>query len=58
LRGRDRPTASTPVTWDEVESCTHVSQLTFAADDVLVRVQEHGDLLAHLEDTRAPLPAR
>ncbi|OXM59796.1 hypothetical protein CF165_45905 [Amycolatopsis vastitatis] len=26
LRGRDHPTASTPVTWDEVENCAHVAQ--------------------------------
>jgi bifunctional non-homologous end joining protein LigD len=57
LRGRDRPTASTPITWDEVENCTHTAQLTFTADDVLDRVQQHGDLLARLDDTRAPLPA-
>jgi bifunctional non-homologous end joining protein LigD len=58
LRGRDHPTVSTPITWAEVESCTHVGQLTFIADDVLDRVEEHGDLLAQLEDTGAPLPAR
>ncbi|SFW88421.1 DNA ligase D [Amycolatopsis australiensis] len=58
LRGRDHPTASTPITWAEVEDCSHVAQLTFTAEDVLDRVQQHGDLLAELDETRAPLPAR
>ncbi len=57
LRGRDRPTASTPVTWAEVEQCTHVAQLTFTADDVLDRVQRHGDVFAQLGNTTALLPA-
>ncbi|WP_439379178.1 DNA ligase D [Amycolatopsis lexingtonensis] len=56
LRGRDHPTVSTPVTWDEVRACRHVSHLTFTADDVLDRVAEHGDLLAGLAAERAPLP--
>ncbi|MBE1493380.1 bifunctional non-homologous end joining protein LigD [Amycolatopsis lexingtonensis] len=56
LRGRDHPTVSTPVTWDEVRACRHVSHLTFTADDVLDRVAEHGDLLAGLATERAPLP--
>jgi bifunctional non-homologous end joining protein LigD len=58
LRGRDQPTASTPITWTEVENCSHVAQLTFTADDVLDRVQQLGDLLAELDETSAPLPAR
>ncbi|WP_370962026.1 DNA ligase D [Amycolatopsis sp. cg9] len=56
LRGRDHPTVSTPVTWDEVRACRHVSHLTFTADDVLDRVGGHGDLLAGLTGERAPLP--
>ena len=48
LRGRDRPTVSTPLTWDEVESCTGADDLVFTSDDVLARVQEHGDLFAPL----------
>ena len=46
LRARPQPTVSTPVTWDEVEACNRAADLVFTADDVLVRVQEHGDLLA------------
>nr|WP_081975761.1 non-homologous end-joining DNA ligase [Amycolatopsis sp. MJM2582] len=57
LRGRDRPTVSTPITWDEVRACRRPTQLAFTADDVLDRVTEHGDLLADLDGTRAPLPA-
>ncbi|WP_370973849.1 DNA ligase D [Amycolatopsis sp. cg9] len=56
LRGRDRPTVSTPVTWAEVRASRHASQLVFTAEDVLDRVDEHGDLLDTLDSTRAPLP--
>jgi bifunctional non-homologous end joining protein LigD len=55
LRGRDHPTASTPVTWDEVRACRHVTHLTFTADEVLDRIEEHGDLLAGLGKDSAPL---
>ncbi|MEV6904322.1 non-homologous end-joining DNA ligase [Amycolatopsis sp. NPDC051372] len=58
LRGRDAPTASTPITWDEVRACRTPAELTFTADDVLHRVDEHGDLLAELEPSRAPLPQK
>jgi bifunctional non-homologous end joining protein LigD len=55
LRGRDHPTASTPVTWEEVRACRHVNRLTFTADDVLDRIEDHGDLLAGLAEDGAPL---
>ncbi|MEV4049637.1 non-homologous end-joining DNA ligase [Amycolatopsis sp. NPDC049688] len=58
LRGRDHPTVSTPITWAEVENCSHVTHLTFTADDVLDRVQQHGDLLGPLGDSETPLPER
>jgi bifunctional non-homologous end joining protein LigD len=58
LRGRELPTASTPLTWDEVRSCRRVADLVFTADDVLDRVDELGDLFAALADTRAALPGR
>ena len=48
LRARERPTVSTPVTWDEVERCTGGQDLVFTSDDVLARVQRHGDLFAPL----------
>jgi bifunctional non-homologous end joining protein LigD len=46
LRAREQPTVSTPVTWDEVESCKRAKDLVFTADDVLDRVAESGDLFA------------
>ncbi|GAB3877822.1 hypothetical protein GCM10029964_027540 [Kibdelosporangium lantanae] len=45
LRARSRPTVSTPVTWQEVEDCVNVEDLTFTADEVRSRVQDFGDLL-------------
>ncbi|MGH3670167.1 MAG: non-homologous end-joining DNA ligase [Pseudonocardiaceae bacterium] len=48
LRGRERPTVSTPVTWQEVAGCRKPSDLLFFTDDVLRRVELHGDLLADL----------
>jgi bifunctional non-homologous end joining protein LigD len=46
LRAQPQPTVSTPVTWDEVEACKRAADLVFTADEVMARVQEHGDLLA------------
>jgi bifunctional non-homologous end joining protein LigD len=48
LRARDLPTVSTPVSWDEVEACREVADLTFTAPDVLARVEAYGDLFAPL----------
>lgn len=48
LRGRPRPTVSTPVTWDEVEACSDPDDLVFTAGDVLARLERHGDLFAPL----------
>ncbi|MEU4674257.1 hypothetical protein AB0F91_41420 [Amycolatopsis sp. NPDC023774] len=58
MRGRDTRTASTPFTWDEVRACRIPAELTFTADDVLHRVDEHGDLVDELPDTRVALPGR
>jgi bifunctional non-homologous end joining protein LigD len=48
LRGRERPTVATPVTWDEVgagaEDPLGLEQFRF--EEVLDRVAEHGDLFA------------
>jgi bifunctional non-homologous end joining protein LigD len=44
LRARTTPTVSTPLTWEEVEAARTPADLTFTADDVLSRVEEHGDL--------------
>jgi bifunctional non-homologous end joining protein LigD len=48
LRARERPTVSTPVTWDEVAACREVADLTFTAPEVLQRVEDLGDLFAPL----------
>ncbi|MFG1948050.1 non-homologous end-joining DNA ligase [Nonomuraea sp. NPDC048826] len=44
LRARARPTVSTPLLWEEVESCGSPEDLVFTSSDVLARVEEHGDL--------------
>ncbi|GAA4421378.1 non-homologous end-joining DNA ligase [Actinokineospora soli] len=57
LRARAEPTASTPLTWDEVAACARPSDVVFTADEVLDRVDEHGDLFAPLlADDPPPLP--
>lgn len=48
LRARERPTVSTPVSWDEVEACRDATDLVFTSDDVLARVERDGDLFAPL----------
>jgi bifunctional non-homologous end joining protein LigD len=61
LRARERPTVSTPLTWDEVEGVleTHdPDQLSFTSSEVLQRVQEHGDLFAPVADLEQELPVR
>jgi bifunctional non-homologous end joining protein LigD len=49
VRARERPTVSTPVTWDEVAACREAGDaavLTFTTDDVLARIADLGDLFA------------
>jgi bifunctional non-homologous end joining protein LigD len=53
LRARERPTVSTPLTWEEVES----GELSFEAAEVLERVNEHGDLFAPVLELRQELPS-
>jgi bifunctional non-homologous end joining protein LigD len=51
LRARPEPTVSTPVTWDEVESCVEDGDpglLRFTAGEVLERIERHGDLFANI----------
>ncbi len=47
LRAKSTPTASTPLTWDEVAEGGHLS---FTAGEVLDRVDEYGDLFAAVLD--------
>jgi bifunctional non-homologous end joining protein LigD len=56
LRARERPTVSTPVTWDEVAAARSVTDLTFTAPQVLQRLATLGDLQVDLAATAAPLP--
>jgi bifunctional non-homologous end joining protein LigD len=47
LRAKQQPTVSTPVTWQEVEKCLakkDADLLGFTSDEVLKRVEKHGDL--------------
>jgi bifunctional non-homologous end joining protein LigD len=57
LRARPRPTVSTPLTWVEVEDAASGTDLAFEAAEVLVRVDEHGDLFASALDVVQQLPA-
>jgi len=60
LRARERPTVSTPVTWDEVEAALdrdNADLLSFEASDVLKRIDEHGDLFAPVLELKQKLPA-
>jgi len=59
LRARERPTASTPLTWDEVEAAADSgdgSSLVFEAGDVLERIERHGDLFAPVLELEQELP--
>jgi bifunctional non-homologous end joining protein LigD len=59
LRARERPTASTPVTWDEVEAAADSGDgggLVFEADAVLDRIEKHGDLFAPVLELEQALP--
>ena len=47
-RARDTPTVSTPLTWQEVETCSSATELVFTSDDVLGRVEAQGDLFGPL----------
>jgi bifunctional non-homologous end joining protein LigD len=56
LRARPRPTASTPVTWDEVEAAAGGEPLAFETGDVLARMAEQGDLFAETLTLEQRLP--
>jgi bifunctional non-homologous end joining protein LigD len=56
LRARAEQWVSTPITWDEVEACRAPTDLQFRADEVLARVEAHGDLFAPLLGKGSPLP--
>ena len=59
LRARERPTVSTPVTWEEVEQALKkkdAGRLVFEAADVLARVEKIGDLFEPLLTLKQKLP--
>jgi bifunctional non-homologous end joining protein LigD len=59
LRARERPTVSTPLRWEEVESVLESGDpeaLAFTSDAVLERVAEHGDLFAPVIELQQELP--
>jgi len=58
-RAKDRPTVSTPVTWQEVRACHEAGDrelLTFTTEDVLRRVTSEGDLFAPVLSLSQRLP--
>jgi bifunctional non-homologous end joining protein LigD len=59
LRAKERPTVSTPLTWDEVEEI-HESgdpeSAVYDSEDVLERVEEHGDLFEPVLELEQELP--
>lgn len=59
LRAKDRPTVSTPVTWDEVAAALKKKSaelLTFDSEAVLKRIEKHGDLFAPVLQLKQKLP--
>ncbi|MEX1141423.1 MAG: non-homologous end-joining DNA ligase [Thermoleophilaceae bacterium] len=55
LRARERPTVSTPLSWDEVED--DAATLVFEAGELLERVADVGDLFAPVLELEQELPA-
>jgi bifunctional non-homologous end joining protein LigD len=59
LRARERPTASTPIGWEEVEHAAEsedAASLVFEAADVLERIESKGDLFAPVLELQQKLP--
>jgi bifunctional non-homologous end joining protein LigD len=59
LRARERPTVSTPVTWDEVERALKKKDaglLVFEAGQVIARFEKLGDLFEPLLELKQKLP--
>lgn len=60
LRATPLPSVSTPLLWDEVgqvASTGEAAAIRFLADEVLERVERHGDLFAPVLDLTQSLPA-
>ncbi len=58
LRAGERPTVSTPVTWEEIEDFQNHSlqTLSFEAPEVLQRVKNRGDLFASVLEYKQHFP--
>jgi len=59
LRARERPSVSTPVTWEEVEAVLRSrdpDELAFTSDEVLSRVAKQGDCFAPVLELEQELP--
>jgi len=59
LRGRPKPTVSTPISWHEVEAITSTrdaAAAVFDADDVVARVADVGDLFEDVLTMQQELP--
>jgi len=59
LRAKERPTVSTPITWEEVEECLKRGDpnlLVFDSAHVLERVKKHGDLFEPVLKMKQKLP--
>jgi bifunctional non-homologous end joining protein LigD len=61
LRAKDEPTASTPVTWEEVEITLQkkdAQRLVFRCEKTIERVKQKGDLFADVEALKQRLPKK
>lgn len=57
LRAGERPTVSTPLTWDEVADAAAGEPIGFESHEVLERLERHGDLFAPTAELEQELPA-
>jgi bifunctional non-homologous end joining protein LigD len=60
LRAKERPSVSTPVTWDEIETAWQkrdAGRLAFEAPQVLERLEKLGDIFAPVLQLKQKLPA-
>jgi bifunctional non-homologous end joining protein LigD len=61
VRAKERPTVSTPVTWEEVTETLKkkkAQKLVFRCDQTLARVEKMGDLFKEVETLKQKLPKK
>ncbi|HLL85863.1 MAG TPA: hypothetical protein VK387_00965, partial [Thermoleophilaceae bacterium] len=59
LRARERPTVSTPIVWEELETALAEREpdcLVYESEEVVERVAERGDVFAPVLERRQTLP--